>query len=147
MKSAVKLYLFKLISGLRNCIVALLWSDETKMELFGHVHRRHVWCQKRDTYKKRHLIPTVKYGGRSLMLRGCFAASGSGALVKINGIMNSTKYQDILAKNLVASARKLKLGRWWTFQQGNDPKLQNQHRNGSVKTKSVFCNGSFSLWT
>ena len=81
------------------------------MELFGHVHCRHVWRQKRDAYKEKHLIPTVKYGGGSLMLWGCFAASGPGALVKINGIMNSTKYQDIFAKNLVASARKLRLGR------------------------------------
>ena len=44
------------------------------------------------------------------MLWGCFAASGRGALVKINGIM---KYQDILAKNLVASA--LRLDHRWTF--------------------------------
>ena len=51
------------------------------------------------------------------MLLGGFAASGPGALVKINDIMNSTKYQNILAKNLVASARKLRLGRRWTFQQ------------------------------
>ena len=69
------------------------------MELFGHVH--HVWHQKRNAYKVKHLISTVKYGGGSLMLWGCFAASGPRALVKINGIMNSTKYQDILAKNLV----------------------------------------------
>ena len=47
------------------------------------------------------------------MLWGCFAASGPEALVKNNGIMNSTKYQDILAKNLVAAARKLRLGRWF----------------------------------
>ena len=26
----------------------VLWSDETKMKLFDHVHRRHVWHQKRD---------------------------------------------------------------------------------------------------
>ena len=30
--------------------------------------------------------------------------------VKVNGIMNFTQYQDILAKNLVASVRRLKLG-------------------------------------
>ena len=65
-------------------------------------------------------MPTFKYGG-SLIIWGCFAASGPGAL-KINGIMNSTKYQDILARNLVASTRKLTLGHWWTFQQDNDPK-------------------------
>jgi hypothetical protein len=42
----------------------------------------------------------VKYGGRSLMFPLVL-----GTLVKVNGIMNFTKYQDILAKNLVASAR------------------------------------------
>ena len=34
-------------------------------------------------------------------------------LFKVNGIMKFTKYQDILAKNLVASARRLKLGQKW----------------------------------
>ena len=57
------------------------------------------WRQKRDAFKEMHLIPTVKFGGGSLMLWGCFAASGPEALVKINGIMNSTKYQDILAQS------------------------------------------------
>ena len=60
------------------------------------------------------------------MLCGCFAASGPGALAKINSIRNCTKYQDILAKNLVASASKLRLGHIWTFQQDNDPKHTSQ---------------------
>ena len=73
----------------------MLWLDETKIELFGHVHRQQVWGQRSDVYKEKLILPTIKYGGGSLMLWGCFAASGSGAFVKINGIMNSTKYQDI----------------------------------------------------
>ena len=73
------------------------------------------------------------------MLWGCFAASGPGALVKINGIMNSTKYQDILAKNLVASARKLRLGRRWTFQQDNDPK------HTSKSTQKWFCENKINV--
>ena len=60
----------------------MLWSDEAKMELFGHIHRRHVWRQKRDAYQEKHLIPTIKYGGGSLMLWGCFAASGPRLLVR-----------------------------------------------------------------
>ena len=76
------------------------------MELFGHV-QRHVCRQKRDAYKEKHLIHTVKYSGGSLMLWGCFAANGPEALVRINDIMNSTKYQHILAQNLVASTRMI----------------------------------------
>ena len=55
-------------------------------------------------------IPTVKYGGGSLMLRGYLASTGLEALVKVNGIMNFTQYQDILAKDQVASAGRRKLG-------------------------------------
>ena len=46
----------------------VLWSDKTKILLFGPVHRRHVWRQKRYAYKKKHLIPTIKYIRGSLML-------------------------------------------------------------------------------
>ncbi|KAI8522083.1 hypothetical protein Bbelb_018370 [Branchiostoma belcheri] len=43
--------------------------------------------------------------------------------------MDSTKYQDILAKNVSKSVKQLKLGRRWTFQQDNDPK----HTSKSTK--------------
>jgi hypothetical protein len=36
--------------------------------------------------------------------------------------MNSTKNQDVLVKNLVAFARRLKFGHKWIFQHDNDPK-------------------------
>jgi hypothetical protein len=42
----------------------ILWSDETKMELFGLNAKRHVWW-------KLGTIPTVKHGG-SIILWGCF---------------------------------------------------------------------------
>jgi hypothetical protein len=67
-------------------------------------------------------IPTVKYGYGSLMLWGYFSSTRSGANVKVNGIMKFTKYLHILSKNLVASARRLKLGRKWIFHQDNNSK-------------------------
>jgi hypothetical protein len=54
------------------------------------------------------------------MFWGYFASSGPGTL-KVNGIMNFIKYQDILALNPVAPVRRLKLSRNWTFQQDNNP--------------------------
>ena len=56
------------------------------------------------------------------MLWGCFAAGGTGALYKIDGIMRQDNYVDLLEQHLKTSVRKLKLGRKWVFQMDNDPK-------------------------
>ncbi|CDQ68634.1 unnamed protein product [Oncorhynchus mykiss] len=56
------------------------------------------------------------------MLWGCFAAGGTGALHKIDGIMRMENDVDILKQHLKTSVRKLKLGRKWVFQMNNDPK-------------------------
>lgn len=36
--------------------------------------------------------------------------------------MNGAMHQDILEENLISSAKKVDLGRRWTFQQDNNPK-------------------------
>uniref|UniRef100_A0AAY4F020 Tc1-like transposase DDE domain-containing protein n=1 Tax=Denticeps clupeoides TaxID=299321 RepID=A0AAY4F020_9TELE len=71
---------------------------------------------------KQNIIPTVKYGGGSVMVWGCFAASGPGRFAVIDGTMNSTVYQKILKENVRPSVRQLKLKRSWVLQQDNDPK-------------------------
>ncbi|KAI4896191.1 hypothetical protein NFI96_026419, partial [Prochilodus magdalenae] len=80
----------------------------------------------------RTLRQTVKHGGGSIMLWGCFSAKGPGHLVRIHGKMDSTAYLEILAKNLRSSIRDLKMGRHFIFQQDNDPK------HTAKKTKAWF---------
>ncbi len=46
-------------------------------------------------HHQRNTTPTVKHGSGSIMLLGYFYSAGSGALVKVEGIMNSSKYQSI----------------------------------------------------
>jgi hypothetical protein len=80
-----------------------------------------VW-EKKPKHKHQNLIPTVKYGGGSIMVWGCFAASGPGQLAIIDGKMISQVFQDILQRNVRLSVRQLKLNRSWVMQQNNDPK-------------------------
>lgn len=100
----------------------VLWSDETKIELFGVHQRKYVWRKSGEEVDPDKTIPTIKHGGGSVMLWGCFAAAGTGRLVRIEGIMNGEKYREILEKNLLTSASDLKLRRNFKFQQDNDPK-------------------------
>ncbi|KAK1803211.1 hypothetical protein P4O66_021730, partial [Electrophorus voltai] len=68
------------------------------------------------------IIPTVKHGGGSIMLWGCFSAAGTGRLVRVKGKLNAAMYRDILEENLLQSALDLRLGQRFIFQQDNDPK-------------------------
>ena len=100
----------------------ILWSDETKLELFGHMDAEYVWRKKGEAYKPKNTVPTVKHGGGNIMLWGCFSSSGTGNLVKVQGIMKKEDYISILEKNVKESAERLQLINNWKFQQDNDPK-------------------------
>ena len=69
----------------QNTITNILWSDETKIELYGLYAKRHVW-------RKPGTIPTMKHSGGSIMLWGWFSAA-LGRLVRIEGKMNGAKYR------------------------------------------------------
>ena len=68
---------------------------------------------------------------------GCFSAAGTGALVRIEGKMDGTKYHQILEENLLPSARKLSMGRRFTFQHDNDPKHTAELSTQWLKEKKV----------
>jgi hypothetical protein len=75
----------------------ILWSDETKIELFCLNAKRHVW-------RKPGTIPMEKHGGVSIMLWVCFSEGGTGRIVRIERKLNGAKYREILDENLLKSA-------------------------------------------
>jgi hypothetical protein len=101
----------------------VLWSDEHKIELFGHNDHRYVWREKGVACKPKNTISTVKNGCGSIMFWGCFAAGGTDALHKIDGIMRLENYVDMLKQHLKTVVRKLKRHRKWVFQMDNDSSI------------------------
>ncbi|KAK3568060.1 hypothetical protein QTP86_029255 [Hemibagrus guttatus] len=100
----------------------VIWSYETKIELFGKNSTCRVWRRKNAELHPKNTIPTVKHGGGNIMLWGCFSAKGPGRLICVKERMNGAMYREILSKNLLPSARALKMKRGWVFQHDNDPK-------------------------
>ncbi len=75
-----------------------VWSDETKIQLFGSNSTHLVWRRRRSNaaYDPKNTIPTVKHGGGYIMLWGCFSVKGTGQLHRIKGTMDGAMYrQDI----------------------------------------------------
>ncbi len=74
--------------------VKVLWSDETKIKLFGINSTRRVWRRRRNAaYAPKNTILTVKHGGGNIMLWGCFSAKGTGQLHRIKGTMDGAMYR------------------------------------------------------
>ncbi len=67
----------------------VLWSDETKINLFGSDGVKRVWRQPGEEYKDKCVLPTVKHGGGSVMVWGCMSAAGTGELQFIEGTMDA----------------------------------------------------------
>ena len=73
----------------------VLWSDESKFQLFGSDGVKYVRRPVGKRYDVRYQIPTVKHGGGSVMVWGCFARLGIGPLHRIQGNMDRIMYRDI----------------------------------------------------
>jgi transposase len=99
----------------------VIFSDECKFNIFSSDGKERVWRKDGTRFLNKHLKPTVKFGGGSVMTWGCIAINGVGKLVIIDGIMDRFVYHRILVENLKQSAAELGMDQF-IFQQDNDPK-------------------------
>ena len=111
----------------------VIWSDETKVNRIGSDGRKWVWKKEKENLNPRLVQPTVKHGGGSVMVWGCFGWDGVGTACRIHGKMDADLYTSILEDEL-----QLSLQEWGKtadniiFQQDNDPK------HTSKKAKNWF---------
>ena len=72
--------------------------------------KSYVWQITSTAHHSEHTVPTVKHGGGSIMLWGCFSSAGTGKMVRADGKMDGAKNGAILEKNLLESGKDLRLG-------------------------------------
>ena len=67
----------------------ILWSDESKFNSFGSDGKQ--WARRPIGIRNdpKYQIPTVKHGGGSVTVWGCFSISGVGPLVRIDSRMDA----------------------------------------------------------
>ncbi len=124
----------------------VLWSDETKITLFGSDGVKRVWRQPGEEYKDKCVLPTVKCGGR-VMVWGCMSATGTGEQQFIERTMNANMHCDILKRSMIPSLRRL--GSRAVFQHENDPKHTSKTTTALLKklrVKVIFGASSNRRW-
>ncbi len=106
----------------------ILWTDETKINLYQSDGKRRVWRRKGTAHDPKHTTSSVKHGGGSVTAWACMAASGTGSLVFIDDVtadkssrMNSEVFRAILSAHIQPNASEL-IGRRFTVQMDNDTK-------------------------
>lgn len=65
----------------------VLWSDESKFEIFGTKKRVFVRRYSNERVADGCTVASVKHGGGSVMVWECFSGSAVGDLIKIEGIL------------------------------------------------------------
>lgn len=109
----------------------VLFTDESKFDLFGNKRRVFVRRLVGERMNPSCIVPTVKHGGGSVLVWGSFARSGVGDLIRISGILNKEGYLNILQQNAIPSGKRL-VGRGFILQQDNDPKHSSKLCRGFV---------------
>ncbi len=58
----------------------VLWSDESKVNLFDSDGVQHMWRRPAEEYQENCALPTVKCGSGSIMVWGCMTTAVTGEL-------------------------------------------------------------------
>ncbi|KAG1395399.1 hypothetical protein G6F60_010266 [Rhizopus arrhizus] len=117
----------------------MVFSDETKVNVFGSDGCTNHWSRPDDVLQPRHLDLTVKGGQGSVMVWGCITYDGPGYACWIHdGTMKAVDYVNILETTLMDSLKHYGYNHEDTyFQKDKDPK------HTSKLAKQCFVDNNF----
>ena len=132
----------------------ILWTDETKINLYQSDGKRRVWRRKGTAHDPKHTTSSVKHGGGSVMAWACMAANGTGSLVFIDYVtadkssrMNSEVFRAISSAHIKPDASEF-IGRHFTVHMDNDPKHTAKATKEFLRQRSgMLCNGQVNHLT
>ena len=88
--------------------ISVLWTDETKINLYQSDGKAELWRKKGSAHDPKHTSSSVKHGGGSVMAWACMAASGVGSLILTDDITH-----DVCSRmNLQKSTEKCVQTKW-----------------------------------
>ena len=73
----------------------ILWSDETNRNESGSDGFQHVWHGLGQDYQSDYIVPTIKHGGRSVLIWCCMSAKGVGKMTFMDFTMNARLFTQI----------------------------------------------------
>lgn len=118
----------------------IVWSDESKFQIFGSDGREYYWKKIGEPLQNTHIKPTVKFGGGSVFVWGCFTSCGVGYLCKIDGKLDAELYRKILDEDFMETLQYYELSTDnIIFMQDNDPK------HTAILTKKWFEDNNVEL--
>jgi hypothetical protein len=117
---------------------AVVFSDESKFNLFGSDGRQWCWREPGQANDARYTKKKLKHGGGNLMVWGCITHHGVGHLHRIDGIMDRFMYVDILSESLLGTLDNHNLDRNGIyFQHDCDPKHTSKHATGWLELEDI----------
>ncbi|KAJ1299760.1 hypothetical protein OPQ81_000669 [Rhizoctonia solani] len=81
----------------------VLWSDETKIKRLGSDGIHWVWVRPGEELNDWMILPTMNFGGGSLMFWGCMGWMGTGYGAKLEIPLNKELYKEILEDEFLKS--------------------------------------------
>ena len=96
-----------------------------------------VWRTPHEEFNPKCTVPTVKHGGGSVMVWGCFTRRGVGQPCVLDRIMDRFYYQNILEQNLLSSIDHFKFKQQCHFMHDNDPKHTSGLDKDCLKQKRI----------
>jgi transposase len=97
----------------------IIWSDESRFEVFGGDGCDYVWRKPKEKYDVNCLVPTFKSGRKGVMVWGCFSSFGLGPLVRVNGKQTANDYINVLNNHLLPYLGQLDNQNNYVFQDDN----------------------------